>query len=113
MPSAKNDPSPPLPMVTATEAQDGHGETAGATPKSGEAAFPLPREKANPVHLHRFAGAPTIDGNGFTKLPHKVYEIGDMNFSLKPNGAAVDAGCNLPNLNDDFTGKAHGAFPLD
>ena len=38
--------------------------------------------------------------------PHKVYEIGDMDFSLKPNSAAVDAGCKLPNLNDDFSGNA-------
>jgi hypothetical protein len=38
--------------------------------------------------------------------PHKVYEIGDMDFSLKPNSKAVDAGCKLPNLNDDFSGKA-------
>lgn len=45
------------------------------------------------------------------RQPHKIYEIGDMDFSLKPNSVAVDAGCrwsNLrwPNLNDDFAGKA-------
>ncbi|MFN0124560.1 MAG: hypothetical protein ACKV2V_29010 [Blastocatellia bacterium] len=38
--------------------------------------------------------------------PHRVYEIGDMDFSLQPGGAAVDAGCRLPNLNDDFSGRA-------
>jgi len=38
--------------------------------------------------------------------PHKIYEIGDLDFSLKPKSAAVDVGCRLPNLNDDFTGKA-------
>ena len=38
--------------------------------------------------------------------PHKIYEIGNLDFSLKPNSAAVDAGCKLPNLNDDFMGKA-------
>ncbi len=38
--------------------------------------------------------------------PHKIYEVGDLDFSLKPNSAAVDAGCKLPNLNDDFSGKA-------
>lgn len=38
--------------------------------------------------------------------PHKVYEIGDLDFSLKPNSVAVDAGVKLPNLNDNFTGKA-------
>ena len=40
------------------------------------------------------------------RRPHAVYEIGDMDFTLRPRGAAVDAGCRLPNLNDDFTGKA-------
>ncbi|NOT62704.1 MAG: hypothetical protein HOP19_21055 [Acidobacteria bacterium] len=38
--------------------------------------------------------------------PHKIYELGDMDFSLKPNSVAVDAGCRLPNVNDDFAGKA-------
>ncbi|MEJ2169936.1 MAG: hypothetical protein P8X90_30910, partial [Desulfobacterales bacterium] len=28
------------------------------------------------------------------------------NFRLKPQAAAVNAGCLLPNINDDFTGKA-------
>jgi len=40
------------------------------------------------------------------RRPHAVYEIGDMDFTLRPGSAAVDAGCRLPNLNDDFTGKA-------
>jgi hypothetical protein len=40
------------------------------------------------------------------KQPHKIYELGDMDFSLKPNSVAVDAGCKLPNVNDDFAGKA-------
>ncbi len=38
--------------------------------------------------------------------PHKVYELGDLDFNLKPNSGAVDAGCKLSNLNDDFTGRA-------
>ena len=38
--------------------------------------------------------------------PHAVYEIGDTDFRLRPGSAAVDAGCRLPNLNDDFTGQA-------
>jgi hypothetical protein len=38
--------------------------------------------------------------------PHAVYEIGDLDFSLRPGSAAVDAGCRLPNLNDNFGGKA-------
>jgi hypothetical protein len=38
--------------------------------------------------------------------PHKIYESGDLDFRLKSNSKAVDAGCKLPNLNDDFTGQA-------
>lgn len=38
--------------------------------------------------------------------PHKIYELGDLDFSLKSNSVAVDAGGKLPNVNDDFTGRA-------
>jgi len=36
----------------------------------------------------------------------RIYKAEDLDFRLKPNAAAVDAGCILPNVNDDFTGKA-------
>jgi len=47
--------------------------------------------------------------------PHLIYEVGDTDFRLKPGSAPVDAGCRLPNINDDFTGKAPdlGALELD
>jgi hypothetical protein len=38
--------------------------------------------------------------------PHAVYEAGSLDFRLKPGGRAVDAGVRLPNVNDDFAGKA-------
>lgn len=38
--------------------------------------------------------------------PHAVYPVGDLDFRLRPGSAAVDAGCRLPNLNDDYTGAA-------
>ncbi|MBS1810432.1 MAG: hypothetical protein JST84_19870 [Acidobacteria bacterium] len=38
--------------------------------------------------------------------PHAIYAIGDFDFNLRPTSAAVDAGCRLPNLNDDFAGRA-------
>jgi hypothetical protein len=38
--------------------------------------------------------------------PHAVYHARDLDFRLKPGGKAVDAGLRLPNVNDDFTGKA-------
>ena len=37
---------------------------------------------------------------------HAVYHAMDLNFRLKANGRAVDAGMRIPSINDDFTGKA-------
>jgi hypothetical protein len=47
--------------------------------------------------------------------PHAIYEIGAADFRLKPGSAVVDAGCRLPNINDDFGGRAPdlGALELD
>jgi hypothetical protein len=36
----------------------------------------------------------------------KVYRAEDLDFRLKEGTVAVDAGCILPNVNDDFTGQA-------
>jgi hypothetical protein len=36
----------------------------------------------------------------------KLYKFEDFDFRLKPNSVAVDSGLVLPNVNDDFTGKA-------
>jgi hypothetical protein len=54
-----------------------------------------------------------IDYNIFQKVvppdPNnitRIYKPEDLDFRLKPNAAAVDAGCILPNVNDDFTGRA-------
>src|SRR5262249_13971949 len=41
-----------------------------------------------------------------SKTPHAVYRAADFDFRLKPGGKAVDAGVALPNINDDFTGRA-------
>jgi hypothetical protein len=38
--------------------------------------------------------------------PQKLYRPDDFNFRLHPDSAAVDAGVRLPNVNDDFTGRA-------
>jgi hypothetical protein len=45
----------------------------------------------------------------------KVYQAKDLDFRLKPNSVAVDAGCILPNINDDFSGNAPdlGALEID
>ena len=37
---------------------------------------------------------------------HAVYHAQDLNFRLKPNSQAVDAGVPIPTVNDDFTGDA-------
>ena len=36
----------------------------------------------------------------------RIYQAEELDFRLRPNSAGVDAGCSLPNINDDFTGEA-------
>ena len=36
----------------------------------------------------------------------KIYTAEELDFRLKQNAVAVDAGCILPNVNDGFSGKA-------
>ncbi|MEK7407966.1 MAG: hypothetical protein AAB225_23090 [Acidobacteriota bacterium] len=38
--------------------------------------------------------------------PQAVYHARDLSFTLKPASKAVDAGVRLPNVNDDYAGKA-------
>lgn len=38
--------------------------------------------------------------------PHAVYHARDLNFQLKAGGKAIDAAVLVPNVNDDYTGKA-------
>jgi hypothetical protein len=54
-----------------------------------------------------------VDYDAFQKLsapdlsdPRKLYRPDDFDFRLRPDSAAVDAGVRLPNVNDDFTGRA-------
>jgi hypothetical protein len=35
-----------------------------------------------------------------------IFQTDSMDFRLKPDGVAVDAGCVLPNINDGYSGKA-------
>jgi hypothetical protein len=35
-----------------------------------------------------------------------VYQVDGYDFTLKPKSKAIDAGVALPNINDNFTGKA-------
>ncbi|MFN0171610.1 MAG: hypothetical protein ACKV22_34775 [Bryobacteraceae bacterium] len=37
---------------------------------------------------------------------HAVYHVMDLNFRLKPNSKAVDAGVPIPTINEDFAGSA-------
>jgi len=41
-----------------------------------------------------------------SRRPHAIYESRDVDFRLRLGSAAVDAGCRLPNINDEFEGKA-------
>ncbi|MBI3698792.1 MAG: hypothetical protein HY238_28635 [Acidobacteria bacterium] len=38
--------------------------------------------------------------------PHAVYDARDLDFRLRAGSKAVDAGVRLPNVNDDYAGKA-------
>ena len=38
--------------------------------------------------------------------PRKLYKPADFDFQLRPGSVAVDAGVRLPNINDNFTGRA-------
>jgi hypothetical protein len=46
---------------------------------------------------------------------YDVYHAMDLNFRLKPNSKAIDAGVLLPTINDNFTGRAPdlGALELN
>jgi hypothetical protein len=46
--------------------------------------------------------------------PSAIYRAADLNFKLRPGSKAVDAGVRLPNINDDFGGRAPdlGAYEL-
>lgn len=47
--------------------------------------------------------------------PQRLYTPEHLDFRLKPGSAAIDAGIVLPNITDDFTGRAPdlGAYELD
>lgn len=45
-------------------------------------------------------------GTQFGEMPGPVYHAVDLNFNLNPKGKAVDAGVVIPNVNDNYTGKA-------
>jgi hypothetical protein len=47
--------------------------------------------------------------------PGTPYDAASLDFRLKPDGKAVDAGVGLPNVNDGFSGKAPdlGAYEVD
>jgi hypothetical protein len=49
-----------------------------------------------------FVNVAQQDPNDITR----IYRFEDLDFRLRPKSGAVDAGTILPNINDDFTGKA-------
>ena len=52
-----------------------------------------------------FMNVPPLDAQD-VKSVQKVYKAEDFDFRLKPDSAAVDRGLALPNVNEDFSGKA-------
>jgi hypothetical protein len=49
-----------------------------------------------------FSKVSRVDSNDVTR----IYKAEDLDFQLKPGTVAIDAGCILPNINDDFAGDA-------
>ena len=49
-----------------------------------------------------FVKAEKPDTKDFTR----IYNAEELDFRLKSDAAAIDAGCFLPNVNEDYTGKA-------
>jgi hypothetical protein len=56
-----------------------------------------------------FVHVTPVDPNNITK----VYTIEDLDFRLKPDSAASNAGCVLPNVNDGYTGVAPNLGALE
>ncbi len=54
------------------------------------------------VDYNIFGKVAQVDPNNVSR----VYKAEELDFRLKPDAAAVDAGCVLPNINDGFTGRA-------
>jgi hypothetical protein len=55
-----------------------------------------------PVDYDIFINVKKPDPNNLIR----IYKAEELDFRLRPNSVAVDAGCILPNINDDFEGKA-------
>ena len=90
-------------------------------PKPGERLYePKPADWKSFATLAEFSAATGQEKHGIEvgldifedlKPPnpttrHAVYHAMDLNFRLKPGGAAVDKGILLPTVNENFTGKA-------
>jgi hypothetical protein len=52
-----------------------------------------------------FMNVPPLDAQDVESV-QKVYKAEDLDFRLKPESVAVDRGVVLPNVNEDFSGKA-------
>lgn len=52
-----------------------------------------------------FVNVPMLDARDDSALQN-IYDAADLDFSLRPNSAAVDRGIHLMNVNDGFVGRA-------
>lgn len=90
-------------------------------PKAGERLYePKPGQWKSFATLAEFRAATGQETHGIEvdfdifeklsppdhKLRHAVYHSMDLNFRLKPNSKAVDAGLLIPTVNEGFAGKA-------
>jgi len=57
------------------------------------------------VDFDVFVNVPKLDAQD-AKTVQKVYKAEEFDFRLKPTASAVDRGMVLPNVNEDFSGRA-------
>jgi len=97
----------------------GRGGRGGAGTRAADTSLEVRRFKT----LDEYASATrqdrhsvTLDYDVFVKVPRldgkdlravqKLYKADDLDFTLKPQSAAIDRGVALPNVTDGFTGRA-------
>ena len=104
--------SPPFTMASDFSGMGTPGASANAKLETRAFATLADYSKATKQDQHSvlvdydvFVNVPRLDAQDRLRV-QKVYKAEDFDFRLKPDSAAVDRGVALPNVNEDFTGRA-------
>jgi hypothetical protein len=90
------------------QVRDGHGEGSYATFAQFVAASGFETHGMVISGFNIFRRCPDVDSRAGMKLYKnaQVYMIDDFDLRLADRAGPIDAGCVLPNINDDYTGRA-------